>query len=258
MPRPKGESTTHLRLPKSFVSEVKRFQKKKGISTLFEAMKLYLSANKDWKKALIKREAQIEEKFKREYSNRLKRDVERYVKRNADLEIENRTLKENVDVLQLENERKDKRINKLELETKTLKAQTDSEIEKLKAEIERFSSDETMKKLKREIITLKEEKAILNERLNAFERMKEEIKNTERLLEDYERLKEEASQNPRLRKMLNDKAKEIKFIRDAINNEVNRILEMSSTLDIKPTLAKLKEAVNKKADFELEKHKEMF
>jgi uncharacterized protein (DUF3084 family) len=254
MPRSKGKPKTHLRVPQDFLSEVKRFQKKKGIPTQFEAMKLYLSANKDWKKALIKREAQIEEKFKREYDERLQKATEQNVRKIRDLENEKNIIeKENRDLKQ-----KVKRIPTLELEIETLKAQATSEIEKLKKEIERLSSDERMIELKNEIIILKEEKAVLNEKVNEFERMEEEIKNAYELLEDYERLKEEASQNPRLRKVLSCQAIEIKFMRDTIGSELNRIFKMDSMIDLKLNIEKLMNQINKKADFELEKYQESF
>jgi len=125
---------------------------------------------------------------------------------------------------------------------------------KLKEEIEKYqkqgmlsfsealcSMKEESEKLKHENISLKEE--------NSKMRLK---------LEDYERLENEGAQNLELRVMLNAKAKEFKFVRDTIEKEINRILEMDSMLNIKIALRQLKEAVNTKVDFELEIEKESF
>ena len=278
MPRLKGKPKTHLRVPQDFLSEVKRFQEKKGIPTQFEAMKLYLLANKDWKKAEIKREGQIEAKYNKQYDERLARNIEKYVGLNTDLKTKNEQLKEQVDNLGLENKAMHEKINKLESKIETLKAEADSEIDKLKKEIERLSSDELIETLtqnniglqeivdsqkdydvmKGENVKMKEEIAVLTERLHQFERREEEFNNAEQLLENYETLKEEASQNPELTKMLNSQATEIRYMRDNIVKDVDRILAMSSILDIRLAVEMLRRAVIKKADFELEKHEQIF
>lgn len=278
MPRPKGKPSKHIRFPESEYANIKRFQKQKGIPTMFEATKLYYLANKDWKKALIKREAQIEAKFKREYDNRLASNIEKYVDLNTDLKTKNEKLKEQVLSLESENKAMDEENNKLESKIETFKAEADSEIENLKKEIERLSSDELIETLTQKNVGLQEivdsqkdydaikrkntemerEIAVLTERLHQFETREEEFNNAEQLLENYETLKQEVSQNPELRKMLSSQAEEIKFMRDNIENDVNRILAMSSILDIRVALAMLKRTVIKKTDFELEKYEQIF
>jgi len=176
-------------------------------------------------------------------------------------------LNEQLDALKLENIRMGKQIN-----------ESHSKIEKLQMEIERLSSDELIETLtqkntelqkivdsqkdydsiKEKQTTMKEKIVILNEKVTQFERMEEEFKHAEQLLDDYERLKEEASQNPELRNMLSSQAKEIKYIKDSMVNEINRILEMDSMLNIKPELRRLKDAIEKKADFEMKKYEESF
>lgn len=278
MPRPKGKPSKPIRFPESEYANIKRFQKQKGIPTMFEATKLYYLANKDWKKALIKREAQIEAKFKREYDNRLARNIEKYVDLNTDLKTENEKMKEQVDGLGLEKKAMDEENNKLESKIERLKAEADSEIEKVKKEIERLSSDELIGTLtqknaelqeivdsqkdydaiKRENVKMEEQITLLTERLHQFETREEEFNNAEQLLQNYETLKQEASQNPELRKMLNSKATEIKWMKDTIVSELNRIFEMDRILDVKINIEKLINEITKKAKFELEKYQEIF
>jgi len=83
--------------------------------------------------------------------------------------------------------------------------------------------------------------------------LKEEGRKLQWSLKDYERLNEESFQNLELRKMLSSQAKEIKFMKDTIVSELNRIFEIDSILDVKINIEKLINEITKKADFELQK-----
>ncbi|MCD6484682.1 MAG: hypothetical protein J7L47_06190 [Candidatus Odinarchaeota archaeon] len=139
----------------------------------------------------------------------------------------------------------------------------------LERKLEWLSSDERIrqleskiKNLEKENEKLKEEITIKEGQIDEYKKREQDFEIAERIVEDYENSKlmskELSDENEQLRKIIDSQAKELKFIKDTIIYELNRILEMDSVFDIKPAVKRLKDNLERKVDFEMEKYQKAF
>lgn len=163
MSKPKRERSVLERIPKTVASEVKDFQKKKGIATFYEALKFVILADKKWKEAETERKEKIEQKIRKECDGRVKDAVASFVKQVTELQNDIEALKSqngklkwqlkaNADIARAEIVQKDAEIT-----------EKNSEIAKLNAEIEKGPSSEIISEMKETIQSLESQ---LNETRN--------------------------------------------------------------------------------------------
>jgi len=139
---PRGDPTTQERLPKSFISKVKEFQRSKQISTFYKAMRLY--DEKTWKQSMVKRNDTIEAKAKNEYDKRLMaatrkfdnqiqnkedsiKNLQKDIEKMPSLELELKKAKDRI--IELENNPAEQRLKILEGKLATVESQTEQYVE---------------------------------------------------------------------------------------------------------------------------------
>jgi predicted RNase H-like nuclease (RuvC/YqgF family) len=172
MSKPKRESSVLERIPNTVASEVKDFQKKRGIGTFYEALKFVILADKKWKKVETERKEKIQNDTRKECDGRLKKAVESYV--NQVTELKNNIVQKNSEIGKLKwqlnaNVANVDKISRLEaqiIEKDSEITQKDSEIVKLKAEIEKGPSPEIMKEHNEMKETIQSLESKLNEAKN--------------------------------------------------------------------------------------------
>lgn len=191
MSKPKRESSVLERIPKTVASEVKDFQKKKGIATFYEALEFVILADKKWKKAETERKEKIQNDTRKECEDRHRHIDESHVKQIAKLEIDLKASNSKIEALNSKVIEKDSENGKLKWQLKANAdiaraeivqkdaeiTQKESEIAKLNAEIEKGPSPQIMK-----------EYSEMKERIQSLESQLNETRNKARVLLYDERL----------------------------------------------------------------------
>jgi chromosome segregation ATPase len=247
-----------IRIPPEEYEVIKDFQQKRGFPTIWEAIKAYY-ASKD-KKIILPTIETMEKRLRKEiqleYQNFLRAEREEHKKEIQTLKNENEQLRKNLEILSKENESLKAKFQSLENEHKALKEYHNTVLE----ELNRYKNspiDDLVKSL--------EEKDSEIRRLNeSMEELKSKTSSVEEVIKENERLKMEneslKNENREIRLKLEElykdsvnRAKELKFIKDVLENEINRIRSMDSVLDIKLALKKLQEDGIRKINYELER-----
>jgi DNA repair exonuclease SbcCD nuclease subunit len=149
--RPKGKPTHLVKVPEDMWAEVEDYRKKKQLDTWPEAVPLYYSTKDSYKAPLVIRTEKIEQRIRKECNGRVKDAVASFVKQVTELQNDIEALKSQNGKLKWQlnaNVANVDKISRLEaqiIEKDSENTQKDSEIAKLKAEIEKGPSPEIMK-----------------------------------------------------------------------------------------------------------------
>lgn len=229
----KNKKYPQVRIPIETYEDIKRFANRKEIS-ISETIVWAWNQTKKWKKNLLPSTSKMRERLEKELRAKIEEKIANKYRifieeKNSDIEFLKNMIndaKYEYDKLLKEKEELEKKLEDSEGLIEMLKKRID-ELEKY---IKEFQTSNAVS-LKREL-----------------ENKNYEINNLKMELLDLR------NENDSLRKDRNNQVKEIKWIRDTISSELKRICKMESALDIKPALLKLREDLERKIKFELEKY----
>ncbi|MEM3874050.1 MAG: hypothetical protein QXU45_02835 [Candidatus Bathyarchaeia archaeon] len=249
-----------IRFPKTEFEAIKSFQQKKGIKKLWEAVRLYYVHHSekiflDEKQKLEKRiEKEVREKYSRLFQSLREADK----KEIQSLKIENEQMRKQITELLNENDSLKSENQSLENELKTLKDYHNGivkEMEKLR------DFEGLVKQIEEKDAEINKLKGIIEEMRPKLDKLEEVIRENEKLKQENQSLKnvnmEIKMELDRIMKDSINRAKEMKWVKEVLNNELNRILGMDSVLDIKPAILKLQKEMNDKINFELEREEKL-
>lgn len=252
------EKYPSIRFPKTEFEAIKSFQKRKGIKKLWEAAKLFYVSQSDRILADEKQkmEKRIEKEVRERYSKLFQSLREADKKENQSLKIENEQMRKRITELLNENESLKSKYQSLENEFKTLKDYHNGivkEMEKLR------DFEGLVRQIEEKDVEINRLKGIIEEMKPKLDKLEEVIRENEKLKQENQLLKnaniEIKMELDRFSKDSVNRAKEMKWIKEVLNNELNCILGMDSIFDIKPVILKLQKEINMKIDYELEKEK---
>jgi len=249
-----------IRIPAEHYEAIKKLMEKKGFSTIWEALKAYLAQIKG---VHLEDKETIERRIRKEIVSQcydyFKRIREDYENKTKTLENEKEQIKKSLEKASKEIESWKSKYELLESEHKALKEYHDTVLKELDS-YKNSDIDVLVKSLEEKDSEIKRLNGLMEELKSKTGRVEELIRENERLKMENNSLKDKnMKMQLELKELSKDsvnRAKELKFIKETLEKEINQIMSMDSVIDIKLALKKLQKELKTKINYELEREGE--